>query len=37
MLERATGRQVIVLHELPNAGRTVLEKFEEHAAQASYR
>jgi hypothetical protein len=36
VLERATGRDVVVLHEQANAGRTILEKFEEHAAQASY-
>lgn len=36
VLERATGRDVIVLHEQPNAGRTILEKFEEHAVSASY-
>lgn len=36
MLERSTSREVIVLHEQPNAGRTILEKFEAHAATASY-
>jgi predicted nucleotide-binding protein len=36
VLERATGRDVIVLHEQTNAGRTILEKFEDHAATASY-
>jgi predicted nucleotide-binding protein len=36
MLERASSREVIVLHEQPNAGRTILEKFEAHAASASY-
>ena len=36
VLERGTGREVIVLHEQPNAGRTILEKFEHHATGASY-
>jgi predicted nucleotide-binding protein len=36
VLERATGRNVIVLHEKPNAGRTILEKFEDHAADAAF-
>jgi predicted nucleotide-binding protein len=36
VLERATSREVIVLHEQANAGRTILEKFEAHAATASY-
>jgi predicted nucleotide-binding protein len=36
VLERATGRDVVVLHEQPNSGRTILEKFEAHAAGAAY-
>jgi predicted nucleotide-binding protein len=36
VLERATDRDVIVLHEQANAGRTILEKFEAHAASAAY-
>ena len=36
VLERGTGREVIVLHEQANAGRTILEKFEDHAADASF-
>lgn len=36
MLERTTSREVVVLHEQPNAGRTILEKFEDHAAAAAY-
>ena len=36
VLERGTGREVIVLHEQPNAGRTIVEKFEDHAADASF-
>jgi predicted nucleotide-binding protein len=36
VVERATGREVVVLREQPNAGRTILEKFEKHAAGAAY-
>jgi hypothetical protein len=36
VLERATDRQVVVLREQPNTGRTVLEKFEQHASIASF-
>jgi hypothetical protein len=36
VLERATGREVTVLHEQPNAGRTILEKFEDYAADTSF-
>jgi predicted nucleotide-binding protein len=36
VLERATGLEVIVLHEQPNSGRTILEKFEDFATDASY-
>ncbi len=36
MLERSTGREVIVLHEQPNQERTILEKFEHHAVDAAY-
>jgi hypothetical protein len=36
VLERATSCDVTVLHEQANAGRTILEKFEAHAAFASY-
>lgn len=36
VLERATAREVIVLHEQANAGRTILEKFENHAALTSF-
>jgi predicted nucleotide-binding protein len=36
VLERGTNQEVIVLHEQANAGRTILEKFEEHAASASF-
>jgi predicted nucleotide-binding protein len=33
---KATGRQTIILREQPNLGRTLMEKFEQHAAEASY-
>jgi predicted nucleotide-binding protein len=36
VLQQGTGREVIVLHEKPNAGRTILEKFEHHAGPTSY-
>jgi predicted nucleotide-binding protein len=36
VLERMTGLEVTVLREQPNAGRTILEKFEDHAANVSY-
>jgi predicted nucleotide-binding protein len=32
----ATGRKAIILREEPNLGRTLIEKFEQHAAGASY-
>jgi len=36
VVERGTGREVTVLHEQANEGRTVLEKFETHAAEAAF-
>jgi predicted nucleotide-binding protein len=36
VLERATGREVIILHEQANAGRTILEKFEDYANRVSF-
>jgi hypothetical protein len=36
VLERATGREVTVLHEQANAGRTILEKFEDYADEVSF-
>jgi predicted nucleotide-binding protein len=36
VLERMTGLDVIVLNEQANAGRTILEKFEDSAAVTSY-
>jgi predicted nucleotide-binding protein len=32
----ATGRKAIILREQPNLGRTLMEKFEQHAAEVSY-
>jgi predicted nucleotide-binding protein len=36
VLKRATDRKVVVLHEQANTGRTLVEKFEDHAAGASF-
>jgi predicted nucleotide-binding protein len=36
VLERGTGREVIVLHEQASAGRTIVEKFEDYAADVSF-
>jgi predicted nucleotide-binding protein len=36
VLERGTGREILVLREQAHAGRTILEQFEEHAAHTSY-
>ncbi len=35
-VENATGRKTVILREQPNLGRTLMEKFEQHAAEASY-
>jgi predicted nucleotide-binding protein with TIR-like domain len=32
----ATGRRTIILRDQPNMGRTLMEKFEQHAIEASY-
>jgi hypothetical protein len=34
-LLRLLGREPIILHEQPDRGRTIIEKFEDHAAQAA--
>lgn len=36
MVERSTGRDAVILHEQPNEGRTLIEKFEAHATAASF-
>lgn len=36
LLERTTGRNVVVLHEQANRGATLLEKFERHAQEAGF-
>ena len=36
VLERATGREAIILHEQANQGRTILEKFEAHAEGVAF-
>jgi predicted nucleotide-binding protein len=33
---RATGRETIILRDQPSGGRTLIEKFEHHAAEVSY-
>ena len=35
-VSRVTGRETIILREQPNLGRTLIEKFEQHAEQVSY-
>lgn len=35
-VERATKRETIILREQPHLGQTLIEKFENHATQASY-
>src|SRR5262249_12750442 len=35
LIERA-GLRAVILHEQPNAGRTIIEKFEHHGAVAGY-
>jgi hypothetical protein len=35
-IERCTGREVVILHEQPNRGQTLIEKFEHNAARAAY-
>lgn len=36
LIERATSREAVILHEAPNNGATLLEKFERHAATAAF-
>lgn len=36
VLMRLTGREAIILHEQPNRGQTVIEKFEKHARTAAF-
>lgn len=35
-LRNSTGREPVILHEQTNGGRTVIEKFEQHAAGAAF-
>jgi predicted nucleotide-binding protein len=35
-LEKITGERPIVLHEQPDSGRTIIEKFEDHASDAGF-
>ena len=36
LLERATGAEIVVLHQQADQGRTVIEKFEAHAQQSMF-
>jgi predicted nucleotide-binding protein len=35
-LEQVTTLEPVILHEQPNSGRTIIEKFEDHAATAAF-
>lgn len=35
-IERIAGRRPTILHEQPNRGRTIIEKFEDHAGEAGF-
>ena len=35
-LERITGERPVILHEQPHSGRTIIEKFEDHAAEVGF-
>src|ERR1700722_18196418 len=35
-LEKVTGDRPVVLHEQPDSGRTIIEKFEDHASEAKF-
>jgi predicted nucleotide-binding protein len=35
-LEKILGKRPIILHEQPNRGRTIIEKFEDHAAEIGF-
>ncbi|NNN16739.1 MAG: nucleotide-binding protein [Acidimicrobiaceae bacterium] len=35
-LEQTTGQRPIILHELADSGRTIIEKFEDHASEAGF-
>lgn len=35
-VNRATGRDAVILHEQPSLGQTLIEKFEQHATKVSY-
>jgi len=36
LVERITGERPVILHEQADSGRTVIEKFEEHASEAGF-
>ena len=35
-IQQITGREPVILHEQPNSGRTVIEKFEQHARSTGF-
>ena len=35
-MERITGKRPVILHEQADSGRTIIEKFEEHASEAGF-
>jgi predicted nucleotide-binding protein len=35
-VERITGKRPVILHEQADSGRTIIEKFEEHASEAGF-
>ena len=35
-VERVTGKRPVILHEQADSGRTIIEKFEEHASEAGF-
>ena len=35
-IERITGERPVILHEQADSGRTIIEKFEEHASEAGF-
>ena len=36
LLEKPGGHEVVILHEQPNEGRTLIEKFEDHASAGDH-
>jgi predicted nucleotide-binding protein len=36
LLQRITGKRPVILHEQADSGRTIIEKFEDHASEAGF-